>query len=168
VAADYPKPTSQVSGEAWVFAESATVWGTIVKNWGSSQTGQFHLGLDGSSGRLSIYIAQSNGAQIGPVIDPGAFPLNSWQHVAFVADGAMLRLYRNGVEIGTPISYDGTLRTTIPCLSIGVKQNDSCTGPSPSASGFWDGLIDELSIYNRALSPAEIQSIFNAGSSGQM
>jgi uncharacterized repeat protein (TIGR01451 family) len=101
------------------------------------------------------------------VIDPGLFPLNSWQHVAFVADGAMLRLYRNGVEIGTPISYDGTLRTTLPCLSIGVKQNDSCTGPSPSASGFWDGLIDELSIYNRALSPAEIQSIFNAGSAGK-
>jgi hypothetical protein len=61
VAADYPKPTSQVSGEAWVFAESATVWGTIVKNWGSSQTGQFHLGLDSSSGRLSIILHSPTG-----------------------------------------------------------------------------------------------------------
>ncbi|WP_410962861.1 LamG-like jellyroll fold domain-containing protein, partial [Salmonella sp. SAL4446] len=41
-------------------------------------------------------------------------------------------------------------------------------GNAVTAGDYWRGLIDELSLYNRALTAAEIQSIYQAGSDGKV
>ena len=38
-------------------------------------------------------------------------PLNTWEHVALVCDGQNMRLYRNGMQVGTPVAYNAILVT---------------------------------------------------------
>src|SRR5439155_13067678 len=82
-------------------------------------------------------------------------PLNTWTHLAGTFDGATYSLYMNGQLLSTA---PGTLgQTNTAPLKIGGS-GDSAT---------FGGLIDEVEIFNRALTASEIQSIFNAGSAGK-
>jgi hypothetical protein len=72
----------------------------------------------------------------------------------------MQALYVNGAQVAlgtTPISvgYDSHP------LTIGAEYENNVL------SFFFPGRVDECSLYNRALSPAEIQGIFNADSAGK-
>ena len=82
---------------------------------------------------------------------PTALAVNTWSHVAVTWDGSIMRLYINGVEAASK-SRTGTLQSTTTPLRIG---NNSPYGE------FFVGLIDEVRIYNRALSSAEIQADMN-------
>lgn len=83
-----------------------------------------------------------------------------WYHVAATYDGNQSVLYVNGVAeaeatAGFALDYDKTP------LYIGT------TGTWAPYLNMFGGAIDEVSIYNRALSPNEIQSIYSAGSFGK-
>jgi hypothetical protein len=84
---------------------------------------------------------------------PGAaaLALNTWTHVAATYDGATLRLFVNGVQVATR-AVTGSLITSTGALRIG---GNTVWGE------YFTGLIDEIRIYNRALTPAEIQSDMN-------
>ena len=71
--------------------------------------------------------------------------LNTWKHVALTYDGGRLRFYIGGVLIGSATGSHTT--TNIPLL-FGRW----------ISGGYWNGLIDEVRIYGRALSQAEIQA----------
>jgi hypothetical protein len=149
----YEKSAATVTVEAWVQADSRTMWGSIAKNWNKQiDCGQFYLGLYGSEGRLSCSLAEADGTLV-TLSEPGSdsFPVGSWQHVAFVADGAHLRLYRNGVEVAEPVAYDGTIYTSRALTSIGTSE-DSGGHYHP-----WDGKIDEVRIWNEARTPAQLR-----------
>ncbi len=84
-----------------------------------------------------------------------------WHHVAGTFDGSSQKVYLDGVLVASgvnasPIIYEPG---SIP-LTIGA---DLTAG---SANHFFEGQIDEPAFYNRALSEAEIQSVFNAGGGG--
>ena len=99
---NFTPPTAAMTVEAWVYAKSRPAWGSILKNWTDNVFGFVHLGLENASGNLSVYIAQSGGAYIGPVIDDVQFPLKQWVHVAAVADGTHLRLYNESARRTLP------------------------------------------------------------------
>src|SRR5687767_8691238 len=121
---NYPKPTTGITVSAWVWADARPTWATIMKNWGSSAAGQFHFGLQDTAGDLSNFIKTQAGATPN-ARENSALPLASWQHVAFTADGAMMRLYRNGAQVGS-VSYSGNLvAPPMAALGIGVKLNDA-------------------------------------------
>lgn len=81
---------------------------------------------------------------------------NIWYHVAATYNGASTRLYVNGVEDGLRPGVWSSANA--PPLSIGQRGSNE---------DFFNGLIDEVEIFNRALSIAEIQSLYNAGSFGK-
>ncbi len=157
LATDFPVPESTVTVTAWVFANSKPGWGSMVKNWGSSETGQFHLGLDAGGNNLDVHVTQSGGATVN-VNEGTAFPEGEWQHVAFVADGSAITLYRNAVEVGS-LPYDGTLKTSHTGVGIGLKPNNEGTGPDGGIPAYWDGLIDDVWILSRGLIQEELQLI---------
>ena len=74
-----------------------------------------------------------------------------WTHVAATYDGTTQRLYVNGTQVSTS-AVAGTIATSNSPLKIGGN----------SIWGEWfNGLIDEVRVYNRALSAAEIQADMN-------
>jgi hypothetical protein len=74
--------------------------------------------------------------------------VGAWTHVALTYDGAAMRLYVNGV-LATSRATVGALQTTTSPLWIG--------GNSPWGE-YFQGLIDDVRVYDRALSQADIQT----------
>ncbi len=149
--------TGQVSGEAWVKADDYYGLATIMKNWNSDVSGAFHFGLgkDEFTGIPAILVAQSDGSFIY-VGATEQLSLGEWHHLAFSADGTMLHLYVDGTEVGTPAPYDGTLSTAANTTFIGAYPESQSS--TDAYSGFWKGRMDEVRIWNRGLSQAEINA----------
>ena len=82
-------------------------------------------------------------------------PRYTWIHVAGVFDGTNLLLYTNAVLAASQRSTLGSINTA-PLL---IGGSDGCEP--------FIGLIDEVSLYNRALSVDEVQAIYKAGSAGK-
>ena len=161
---DYPKATNDVlSVVAWVWADSRSRWASIAKNWAPGKEGQFHFGLLHDQGGLEVQISQPDGRSV-QAMDPESFPLGEWQHVAFVADGAQLRLYRNGMQVGSA-PYSGLAQPDLKPLGIGAKpagvDQKRVLGPSE----FWHGRIDELAIFNHAIDAKTIRQLFEMSNS---
>ena len=85
-------------------------------------------------------------------------PANTWSHVAITHDGATRRIYVNGVLDPVTQSQTGLFTGDTDTLKIGRHF---------FAIDFFNGLIDEVEVFNRALSPAEIASIYNAQCAGK-
>jgi len=84
--------------------------------------------------------------------------IGAWHHIALTYSNNEFTGYLDGEADGTSI-FAGESLPTGPGLGIG--------GHSITLSEDFDGLIDELAIYNRALGLAEIRAIYEAGSSGK-
>jgi hypothetical protein len=89
------------------------------------------------------------------VTTPDSVPINAWSHVALTSDGSAVRIYVNG-------SLAGTNGALVQTFNNALRLGSSI----PPESNFFQGLLDEVKLYNRALSAAEIQAIVNAGSGG--
>src|SRR5262249_14256211 len=88
-------------------------------------------------------------------------PLNEFTHVAGTYDGTTMRLYVNGVLDSSATTTLGPLQITSTPLIIGSSQRNGVE------QTFFQGLVDEVEIFNRALTPDEILAIYSAGSSGK-
>ena len=77
-----------------------------------------------------------------------ALAANTWSYLAETYDGSTIRLYVNGTQVGSLAASGAVLSSTSP-LQIG---GDSLFGQ------YFAGLIDEVRVYNVALSAAQIQS----------
>ena len=136
---------------AWIKPRSGGNSGRIVDKDGNA-TGWF-LKLNGTS--LQFAADQFSGA---PVIREAALPvtLNAWQQVAVTWDGSTrgsnVHLYLNGeVTDGSFVDGEGTAGddSAVP-LTVGNRTSDLARG--------FDGLIDEVHIYDRVLSAEEIRA----------
>ncbi|MEV6983251.1 LamG-like jellyroll fold domain-containing protein [Sphaerisporangium sp. NPDC051017] len=111
------------------------------------------------SGGLSYALYASNGAQPngwavntsgteGEVNAPQDLPSNTWSHLALSYDGTKLQFYVNGNKVDES-AFSGNLRADGGPLRIG---GNSVWGE------YFAGVIDEVRVYDRALSESEIQS----------
>lgn len=155
----YPLATESLTVCAWVKARSRPRWATIAKH-STMNVGQFQWGLHGDDGDLEIQVFNAAGEQVS-IRERAPIPLASWQFVAFVFDGSNLRLYRDGLEIGSAACEGLDLRGASD-LGIGVKLGRDAK-PAAHHTGFWDGRIDELAIFHRALSASEIELLYESG-----
>src|SRR5256712_3828720 len=87
-------------------------------------------------------------------------PTGTFVHYAASIYGSTIRLYING-RLDAEASQVMTPQHSRFPFQIGSANGTSTPG------FFFNGVIDELDLYNRALTPSEIQSIFNAGSAGK-
>jgi parallel beta-helix repeat protein len=84
---------------------------------------------------------------LATVCQPFPLPANTWTHLALTYSGSTLTLYRNGVAVNTATA-SGTLPISSGTLQIGGSQFGE----------YFNGMIDELRIYNTVLTPTEIQT----------
>jgi hypothetical protein len=85
-----------------------------------------------------------------------------WHHIAATYDGKTLRCYIDGVEKSRPATSPGPLKKSTWDLCIGNSVVDYGTGEFLA----YDGLIDEVRIYNRALTTDEIKALATATHAG--
>jgi RHS repeat-associated protein len=89
-------------------------------------------------------------------VSPLPVSTNTWYHVVGTCDGSTARIYVNGV-----------LQNSAPVINYSANTADVGIGGSPfEGQGSFSGLIDEVAVYNRALSATEIGNIYNASSQG--
>jgi len=81
-------------------------------------------------------------------LPPASVPLNVWSFVATTTEGTVTKDYVDGVEVA---SYT---------LAMGANNADLKIGTSSTCQHF-PGPVDDVLIYNRALTPAEIIAIYN-------
>jgi hypothetical protein len=93
----------------------------------------------------------------------GVITTNNFQHVAVTYDkpSGFARIFVNG-NLVTESSLGSFTAGTSADLYIGYRPVTAPFGPVP-----FNGLIDEAALYSRALSPAEVQAIYQAGSAGK-
>jgi hypothetical protein len=143
--------TTSMTIAAWVNPASMSGWETVVlKERGTGLLSYALYAHDGAP-QVSGFAAPAGYVRAGgvdhAVRDAIALPLDTWTHIATTYDGARQRFYVNGVLAATR-AQSGPIAVGNGALRIGG--NNSFTGE------FYSGLIDEVRIYNRALSAAEI------------
>jgi glucose/arabinose dehydrogenase/chitodextrinase len=136
--------TSGATFEAWVYP-TATLsnWKAILQKevdayFLNANTGNNRLAVGGTFAGVCCTVLEG----------PNPLPANQWTHVAGTYNGSTLRLYVNGTQVASQARTGNFLVTGTP-LRI---------GGNTYGGEFFPGRIDEVRIYNRALSAAEIQT----------
>lgn len=134
---------NSVSVTAWVYPRAFPASGIILSRW-----------YDGTEPDRGIVLHLMPGSYHFGVIDdnnhlyvPFSFEINKWYYLAATWNGSVSRAYVNGIEIGNR-STSGSFTNQNLNLGIGSDIN-------PINSHF-NGTIDEVMIYNRALSEEEV------------
>jgi hypothetical protein len=149
--------TDAMTVEAWVKIRSfrGALPHGMVSKYGGSYLNQasFDFSVEQTTHQPYFIVATTNGAA-GVVISSTTITPNQWAHIAGTYDGSTVKIYVNGQLEGTtpwnqPI-FPGNNPLVIGC--------DLQNGSVPYA--FFDGLIDEVGLFNRALSASEIHAIY--------
>jgi Concanavalin A-like lectin/glucanases superfamily len=139
--------TSAFTMGAWIFIEQRTagIEHSIVTRQIGAET-VFGLGLAGS-GAFEGFVETAAPAAI-------VVPLMQWTHVAATYDGALLILYVSGVAVQTYSIAGPPLAPTQKSLILGARNDDF--------AGIYEvlgGQLDEVVVYDRALSAAEVAAV---------
>jgi hypothetical protein len=138
--------SEELTVEAWVRPTANPFIASLVMKEREGSGADYSWTLDQQSSQVaSGYFMQTEEGMVAS--GEGALPLATWTHVAVTDDGAHNRLYLNGelVDTAPAIEFDGHGE-----IRIG--------GNAAFASQWFDGRIDELRIYDRALSESEVRS----------
>ena len=112
---------------------------------------KWHLSTDGEDCQTNAFLCDINTIPTG---QPGT-NVNRWIHMAGTYDGSLMKLYIDGEEIGQrSLTGNINLDPSRP-LTVGIEENGGGHVPENP----FDGRIDEIRIYNRALGADEIAEI---------
>jgi hypothetical protein len=140
--------TNGMTLEGWVRAASLSGWNTVVLKEGS---GSLVYGLYANDNAPRPAVTMAIAGIDRSATGASSVPLNAWTHLAATYDGTTLRLYVNGVEALSRAQTGNMTASTNP-LRI---------GGNGVWSEYFNGLVDDVRIYNRALTSAEIQADMN-------
>jgi hypothetical protein len=142
--------TSGMTLEAWVMPTAGTGWRSVILKEGTNAL-SYALYSANNASRPGGWV--HSGSSDVSILGTAAVTLNTWTHLAVTFDGSALRFYTNGVLVRT-VTGVSSISTTTGGLKLG---GNSVWGE------YFKGLIDDVRIYNRALSAAEIGSDMTTG-----
>ena len=149
-----------VSVEAWVLPNATQgSEAYIVAHGGNNDfSAEDVLRIEGNQYQGLSYDGTSHKA--AAPIPAGDLGGGNWVHLVTTYDGASWNIYRNGVLAATQKDQRGLLRVRNANWAIGAR------GRWKFATGLerlFAGAVDEVAIYNRALSPRQIQAHYSIG-----
>jgi hypothetical protein len=142
--------TNGLTAMAWVKPTVINTWKTVVMKESPGNEAWVIYGGSVDAGR-----AKAGAISTGPfyvIGNPTALPLNAWSHIAITLNGSTFKMFVDGAEVASAPVANPLAPATGP-LRIG---GNSMWGE------FFSGIIDEVRVYNRALSVSEIQQAMNA------
>lgn len=149
--------TSLLSGEAglsisaWVKTDSLGAFRNIVRKTNNVNYNQAFR-MTNANKFQTLLDADSTITLTGSTTTIGA---GGWYFVVVTYNGSHVNLYVNGTADVAPTAMTGSLDINADTVYIGANQG--------AAEEYWDGVIDEVGIWNRSLSQAEITQLYNNG-----
>ncbi|MDD1462628.1 FG-GAP-like repeat-containing protein [Dolichospermum sp. ST_sed2] len=146
-----------VTVETWVYVNQHQLWQRIIDFGNGANSDNIVLCWSATTGQMAWGIYQGTSNQSLSTND--IFPTNQWVHVAAVADGQ-----GNGY-----IYWNGQLKASGNILApLNITRNNAYIGRSNwTGDSYFNGKLDEVRIWNKALSPSDIQVNMNRTLSGQ-
>lgn len=148
---------SSITISAWIkVSGSVNTFNYIVSRAGSTY-GSYHLRYT-SANKFNVHLGFASSQFKNDITSSSTYTLTDWHHVAFTYDQTNAKLYVDGVE-----EYSGAETRAIDYTAAVVGSNTHIGStpmgyPSPS-----EGLIDEVALFNTALSGSDITAIYNSG-----
>jgi len=139
---------------AWVQYASGSYQngtGIIFDDSDTTPSNDFEFGVRDSTN--AIIVATKNGVTLSQVVPLGRSISNAWVQLVWVSTGSGSIVYLNGVSIYTTTQSGNNIGLHAPPV-IGATSSES-----PFVA-FFGGKIDDLRIYNRALSLSEVQQLY--------
>ena len=157
VADDALLDVTNVTVSAWVYKTVANQagWGAIAsRQAGVAGDNTFWLGFDNSASDLyACFINTANGFQ-GATGTASTGDATTWVHVSCTYDGSNIRIYRNGTQIATA-AHTGDMTAEANRMLIGADNEDANFSPSD----YLNATVDDVRLYDRALSVDEISTL---------
>jgi hypothetical protein len=129
----------------------------FVGKWGAGR--QFNINSL-TNGALSAYVrvggVGSGGTAVGGTTAASAAPVGAWSHIVVVYENPALKVYVGGVLISTFTGPGGALNTGV---------NDPLRFGWSSAPDYLSGDMDDVRLYNRAVSAQEVSDLYALGGS---
>jgi hypothetical protein len=151
-----------ITVDAWVYANSFGQFSAIIKKSNADQTKGYALEMQPDK-EVAFWVYVKNGLISGWQHASSVMTLTSgnWYHVAGTYDGIAIKIYVNGALKAT-MPAPGAIVASTNHLNFGRDPSN------PSASQrYWHGLIDEVELFNRALTDGEIGAIYKADTAGK-
>ncbi|MBI4680424.1 MAG: thrombospondin type 3 repeat-containing protein [Nitrospirae bacterium] len=167
---------SSVTLEAWVNpsayanAHGNIVGGIIASQYDADMAG-YSMSIDyrndgshkGVQGGIHFQVGSGTGFWTNGVQGTTnvALPLNQWTHVVTVEEAnKAYKVYFNGVLVADWVPGSGIAYTDNNRLAIGWNES------APGVTRYFNGKVDEVAVYNRALTAEEIQQQYQHGLTG--
>jgi len=138
---------------AWIKPNNFNRWGGLIYIYESALSDYLIIRNDGNS--LQLVIEDDDSLLVNVQTPSMNDMIGKWVHVSFVQDGTEWKYYQNGTEIelsGTNGDY---------CTNH-LTVNKAWIGRSAWSEVYWNGTIDDVQIYNRALSETEIEALYDS------
>ncbi len=135
---------SKLTASAWIYPTAVATSGNIISAGGNSGW-RFRINTDRT---ITFFDRGSTNA----ITTTDVVSLSKWSHIAVVGDLSGLKIYINGnLSASNSVAYGGADAATY--ATIGAY--------NAGAVEVFTGTIDEARVYNRVLSPSEIQQLYN-------
>lgn len=149
----------QITLAAWIKADDFEINDariiTKAQEWGGNDHWWMISTISETS--LRFRLKTDDGQDTATLISDPVLETGAWTHVAVTWDGAMMRIYKDGEEVagqekgGTAVAVDSNINA-----AIGSQPSDAFASDPSHVVKFFDGLIDEVHIYERALAESEL------------
>jgi Concanavalin A-like lectin/glucanases superfamily len=156
------EPATAVTVSAWVKQNgSPGTYRYVVAKGGNGCVAASYGLYSGPDGGLEFYVSQHHGSAYARSPDAGQRVWDGKWHLAVgTYDGSTIRLYVDGVQVGSGTPWAGSLEYLLP------NSNDFYIGNYPSCQPHWFmGAIDDVMVWDRALGADEIDGLLQPGGS---
>jgi Concanavalin A-like lectin/glucanases superfamily len=138
---------------AWFYPTTASEIGTCGISWGAEGNNQMAgIGLSPSGATALFWLGYSN-----DVWTPWTYSANAWYMITatYTATTRQVQFYINGLAQGAPQTLANTPNVGSTFLMMGKQR--------PSNPAYYQGSMDDVSIFSRVLTPKEISNLYGGG-----
>jgi hypothetical protein len=140
---------SKFTVEFWLFPTRSVGYEHLISNsGGSANYGDLYF--------RDNHIEYWQGNAFKAATPTSSVPLLAWSHIALTYDNGIDLIYVNGIPLGISVSHTETFNNPLAFGYTNVASNNHLKG-----------MLDEIAVYNRALTTSEIAALYSAGSAGK-
>ncbi len=153
---DSPSTTNALTISAWVYPETVSGRQGIISKWLANERAYL---LELYDDEVEFALGYNNGSSYKVLYASASLQTERWYHLAGIYDGSSMAIYVNGVPVNET-EWSTAPSSTSANFHIGDLQYTS-------ARRYFEGKIDDVRMYDRALTDEEIQRLYQEGWGGR-